>query len=117
MLGAVIQVLNGSFKEKVVLLGRLNWHLSSRNVFSSVSAGHCHALEGRSDALGERELEGKPTVSAEMLTEGSPVLWWDTKPGPPLLSLAGSLVGHSVFVSNLRHGEVEEAWVSFHASI
>lgn len=117
VLGAVMQVLNGSFKEEVVQLGGLNWHLGSRNVYSSVWAGHCHALEGRNDALRERELEGKATVSAEMLTEGSPALWWDAKPGSPLLSLAGSVVGPSMIVYNLWHRKVEEAWVSLHASL
>lgn len=53
-----MQVLNGSFKEEVVQLGGLNWHLSSRNVYSPMWAGHCHCL-GRKKWCPEGEGAGR----------------------------------------------------------
>lgn len=67
----------------VIQFVELNCLLGSENVYSPTQAAPCHALEGRNDALREREV----SISAEMLTAGLAALWWEAKPGPPLLSL------------------------------
>lgn len=87
-----MQVLNGSFQEEVVQLGGLNWHLSSRNVYSPMWAGHCHALEGRNNALRERELEENQRFS------------WNADPG-----LACAVVGSEAWPTSVVFDQ-EPGW-------
>lgn len=107
---------NESFEEEVVQFVELSCPLGCKNVYSPMQGAPCHALEGRNDALRERELEGKPALQLKCWG----ISWLHCGGRQSLAYLCCLLPGPGwtfLLVSSFWCREVEEAWLSSHAQV